>query len=68
MDPATITAAVLGAIQLVNAGMKIMEERRRNRELTPEEEAAWDAAKAQAYASPHWQPSTASTETTGPAA
>lgn len=58
MDPATITAAVLGAIQLANAGMKIMEERRRNRELTPEEEAAWDAVKAQAYASPHWQPST----------
>lgn len=57
MDPATITAAVAAAIKLVEMGQKIMEERRRNRELTPEEEAAWDREVASRLSQPHWQPS-----------
>jgi hypothetical protein len=57
MDPATITAAVAAAIKLVEMGQKIMEERRRNRELTPEEEGAWDREVASRLRAPHWQPS-----------
>lgn len=56
MDPITLIAAVNAAAKLIEQGVKIMEERRRNRELTPEQEAAWDRLKAETLNQPHWQP------------
>lgn len=59
MDPVTIVSLINGATSLFQSISKIVEERRRNRELTPEEEAAWDRFKAERMNDPHWQPSTA---------
>lgn len=50
---AGIQAATL-ALQL---GREWMEERKRRKELTPEQEAEWDAYVAAQVAKPHWQPS-----------
>lgn len=57
MDPMTIIAAVSAASALIDQATKIMEERRRNRELTPEQEAEWDRVVAAQLAKPHWKPS-----------
>lgn len=57
MDPATIIAAVSAASALIEQGRKIMEERKQNRELTPEEEADWDRLVTEQLQKPHWQPS-----------
>lgn len=57
MDPATIIAAVSAASALIEQGRKIMEERKRNQELTPEEEAEWDRLVAEHLQKPHWWPS-----------
>jgi hypothetical protein len=59
MDPATIIAAVQAASLLIEQGSKLMEERRRKRELTVEEEQAWDQYVAAQVKKPHWRPSTA---------
>lgn len=59
MDPVTIIAAISAASALIEQGRKIMEERKRSRELTPEEEAAWDRLVAEQLRKPHWQPSVA---------
>jgi hypothetical protein len=57
MDPVTIIAAISAASKLIEQGVRIMEERRRNRELTPEQEAEWDRLKAETLNKPHWEPS-----------
>jgi len=55
MDPITIIAAVSAASALIEQATKIIEERRRNRELTPEQEAEWDRVVAAQLAKPHWR-------------
>jgi hypothetical protein len=57
MDPVTAIAAISAAITLTEKVVAIMEERKRRRELTPEEEAEWDRFKAERMTAPHWQPS-----------
>lgn len=57
MDPETIIAAISAASTLINTLAPVIEERRRNSELTPAQEAEWDRIKAEAYAQAHWQPS-----------
>lgn len=55
MDPITIIAAVSAASALIEQATKIIEERRRNRELTPEQEAEWDRVVAAQLVKPHWR-------------
>jgi len=57
MDPMTILAAIQAATLLINEGRKIMEERKQNREMTPEEEKAWDKYVQEQTGKPHWKPS-----------
>lgn len=57
MDPVTVMAGIQAANLAINLGREWMEERRRKKELTPEQEAAWDAYVAAQTAKPHWQPS-----------
>lgn len=53
----TIMAAITAASALVNTLAPIMEERRRKRELTPEEEAQWDQFVEERMSASHWKPS-----------
>ena len=62
MDPLTIIAAISAASALVNTLAPIIADRKRKKELTPEEEAAWDEYVAKQQAAPHWRPSTAQTD------
>lgn len=57
MDPVTIIAAISAATTLTEKLVAIMEERSRIRELTPEQEAEWQAFKRARFRMPHWKPS-----------
>lgn len=57
MDPLTIIAAINGLEALANVVNKQIELAKQSGELTFEQEQAIDAARAKAFASPHWQPS-----------
>lgn len=58
MDPATILALITAAAKVIDFGTKWFEDRKRNRELTPEEEAAWDAFVKDRMTQSHWKKST----------
>ncbi len=59
LKPELIIASTSAAIQLVEAGIRIMNARRQAGEMTPEEEAAWDREVTQRLQASHWTPSTA---------
>jgi hypothetical protein len=59
MNPSLIIAAVSAASTLIAELTKIIEERRQLKELTPEQEAEWDAYVQRRMQEPHWQPSNA---------
>lgn len=54
MDPLTIIAAMTAASKLIEVGTKIIETRRRNRELTAEEAEAWRVYLESKLEQPHW--------------
>lgn len=57
MDPLTIIAAISAANALVQTLSPIIEDMRRKQELTPEQEAKWDAYVRAQMEKPHWRPS-----------
>lgn len=55
MNPAYISAAIDGAIALINLINKSREEARRAGTLTPEQDAEFDARLQASFLAPHWQ-------------
>ena len=60
MDVATTIVLIQTAVTLTEQLQKQLAERRRNREMTPEEEAQWDAYVAKRVNESHWQKPTVS--------
>lgn len=54
MNPTLIVAAIQGLSQVTQLVANIIKERRRQGELTVEEEATWDAYVAQRMLLEHW--------------
>lgn len=58
MDPATIIALITAASKLIEQGVKFMEDRKMNHEMTPDEQAQWDEFVNQQMSKPYWKKST----------
>jgi len=57
MEIAAIIALASSALTLFNKGMDYLAVKKTQREMTPEEEKAYDALCAERMKAPHWQKS-----------
>lgn len=59
MDPATVIALTTAALAAFNKGMVALEALKQDKEMTPEQEADYDALVEQRMKQPHWKRSDA---------
>lgn len=55
MGISEVIALVSAALTVINKGIDYLESKKTNKEMTPEEETAYDAMVAERMKLPHWQ-------------